>query len=124
MSYCIELDHEHHLIRQTASDIFTEHQSWEAIGRIRAMAEFPDYGLVLDFRPARRIALSCDHLEHLARRIGTEIPVCARALLVNEKDRETAELFARAACRGFESVRLFDDLEDAVFWAGRVPVAA
>lgn len=124
MAYNIKVDHDHGVILQTATDIFTEHESCSAIREIRRLREFPDYSLVLDFRYTRQIALSCDHLEYVGQRIATEIPVCSRALLVNDRDREMAEVFTRIASRGFEAVRLFDDLESAYFWAARKAVAA
>ncbi len=124
MAYNIKVDHDHGVIVQTVIDIYTEHESWSAIREIRALKEFPNYSLVLDFRQARQINLSSDHLEHLGRRIATEIPVCSRAVLVCERDRELGEIFVKIASRGFEAVRLFDDINSAYFWAARKAVAA
>ncbi len=121
MSFIVYVDHQQQIIYQKAVDVFDDVQSWDAIHQIRELEGFRELPMIFDFTSVRRMNVSCSHLEYIGFRIKTEIPVCLRALVVSERNRELLETFVAYSTGAFKSMELFDTVEDAYHWIKAMP---
>lgn len=121
MSFIVTVDHQQEIIYQKAVDIFNEVQSWEAIHQIEELDVFRKYAMIFDYTEVRKIDLSCTHMEYVGFKIKTEIPICIRALVVNERYWELAETFVAYASGAFKSMEIFEDVQKARDWIQVTP---
>jgi hypothetical protein len=121
MSFNLYVDHQQEFIYQKAAEIYNDVQSWEAIQQIKALREFRKYAMILDFSEVRLMDLSCEHMEYVGFKIQTEIPVCIRALVVNERCWDLAETFVAYSTGAFKSMEIFEDVQKARDWIKVTP---
>lgn len=116
MSFIVYVDRQQEIIYQKAIEVFNDVQSWDAIAQIRNLDVFRQYPMILDFAEVRRMDISYSHMECVGFKIKTEIPMCLRAIVVNDRNRELVESFVAYLGSASMSMKIFDCVENARDW--------